>query len=201
MQQRRARRLAGVAPDWLVDSMPIPVCRFGRGGYCKGFRGQAAFGHDVLQKQASYGLRLHLRTSRAGVILAYELAPANAADTAVLLELAPPSGTTGIGDRNYWSPPVQAELAEAGVQLLAPYRTKKHDPDPERSRQLSGPRFALVLSKSWTRWSQRCHSHTTAPVVLPVGLISMRESTSRWLSPVISGRRPAAMASSAVLRS
>jgi len=148
LQRRLAGRLAGPAADWLVDSMPLPVCRFGRGGFCKGFRGQAAFGYDPLQKQAYFGFRLHLRSSREGVILAYELAPANASDLAVLPELTPPGGTTGIGDRNYWSPHVTADLAAAGVRLLAPYHSKKHDPEPARSRRLGGPRWRVETVNS-----------------------------------------------------
>ena len=147
LHRRLAGRLAGAA-DWLVDSLPVPVCRFGRGGYCRGFRGRAAFGYDPVQKQPYYGFRLHLRTSRAGVIQAYELAPANAADAAVLPELAPPPGTTGIGDRNYWSPPLAAALAAAGVRLLAPYQTRRYDPDPGRSRRLSGPRWRIETVNS-----------------------------------------------------
>ena len=38
---------------------------------------------------------------------------------------------------------MQAELAQAGVRLLAPYQTKKHDPDPARSQRLSGPRWRV----------------------------------------------------------
>jgi hypothetical protein len=181
LQSRLAQHWAGPASAWLVDSLPVPVCRFGRGGFCQGFRGQAGFGYDPVQKQAYYGFRLHLRTSRRGVLLDYELAPAEAADTAVLFELPPSSGTTGIGDRNYWSPPVQDELAAVGVRLLSPYKSKKHDPDPQRSRQLSGPRWRIEtvgsqlteryrLKRVWARdlW-HLCHrlirkvlSHTMA---------------------------------------
>jgi hypothetical protein len=143
LQQRLAQRLAGPASAWLVDSLPVPVCRFGRGGFCQGFRGDADFGYDPVQKQAYYGFRLHLRASPAGVILAYELAAASAADTAVVIDHQPPAGTTGLGDRNYWSPPVQAELAAGGVRLLAPYKSKKHDPEPARSRQLSRRRWRV----------------------------------------------------------
>jgi hypothetical protein len=143
LQQRLAERLAGPTADWLVDSMPVPVCRFGRGGYVRNFRGQAAFGYDGLQKQAYYGFRLHLRVSRDGVIVAYQLAPANASDLEMLPELGLPAGTTGIGDRNYWSPAVTAELAAAGVRLRTPYRTKKHDPDPAQARRLSRPRWRV----------------------------------------------------------
>jgi hypothetical protein len=43
-----------------------------------------------------------------------------------------------VGDRNYWSPPVREELAGRGVELVAPYRTKKRDPRrPEMSAFLS----------------------------------------------------------------
>jgi hypothetical protein len=124
LQRHLAESLAGPAADWLVDGMPLPVCRFGRGGFCKGPRGLAAFGYGSLQKQTYYGFRLHLRASREGAILAYELAPANASDLAVLPELAPPPGTTGIGDRNYWSPQATADLAATGVRLLAPTRAR-----------------------------------------------------------------------------
>src|SRR5581483_3729337 len=143
LQRRLAQRLAGANADWLVDSMPLPVCRFGRGGYCKGFRGQADFGYDALQKQAYYGFRLHLRVSRRGVILAYQLARASAADAALLFELEPPPGTTGIGDRAYWSPPLAAELLAQGVRLEAPFQTRKRDPDPARSRRLSRKRWRI----------------------------------------------------------
>jgi len=198
LQQRLADRLAGPASAWLIDSLPMPVCRFGRGGFCKGFRGQAAFGYDPVQKQAYYGFRLHLRTSRAGVILAYELAAADAADTAVAFDLRPPAGTTGIGDRNYWSPPVQAELAAVGVRLLAPYKSKRHDPEPARSRQLSGPRWRIEtvgsqlteryhVKRVWSRdlW-HLCHrlirkvlSHTVAVWVnITAGLQPLRFSAS-----------------------
>jgi hypothetical protein len=74
--------------------MPLPVCRFSRGGFCKGSRGQAAFGYDPVQEQAYYGFRLHPRTSVDGAVLAYELAPADAIGLAVLPEPAPPQGTT-----------------------------------------------------------------------------------------------------------
>jgi hypothetical protein len=155
LQGRLAEILAGANADWLVDSMPLPVCRFGRGGFCKGFRGQADFGYDCMQKQTYYGFRLHLRTSRRGVILAYQLASASAADSVVLFELAPPSGTSGIGDRAYWSPEVTAELQAMGVRLQAPFQTRKRDPDPARSRRLSRRRWRVETVNG--QLADRCH--------------------------------------------
>ena len=107
----------------LIDSLPVPVCRFARAHRCRSFRGLAAFGYDPLAHQTYYGLRLHLRVTWPGVITAAVLAPANDADRAVAPQLL--AGLTGwaLGDGGYWSPSLRAELAPAGLNLIAP-RTK-----------------------------------------------------------------------------
>src|SRR5262249_17829946 len=78
VQRRLAGLLAGPGAHWLVDSCPLPACRFGRAGYCRRFQGAAAYGFDPLAKKAFYGFRLHLRVSPDGVILGYQLAAADA---------------------------------------------------------------------------------------------------------------------------
>jgi Transposase DDE domain len=89
---------------------------------------------------------LHLCTSRDGVILGYQLTPARAGEKAVLPELGLLAGTTGIGDRNYWSPELRQRLAEGGVTLLAPYYHKSRDPDPQRLARLSAVRYRIETS-------------------------------------------------------
>jgi hypothetical protein len=108
----------------LVDSLPVPACRFARAHRCRSFRGFAAFGYDALAHQTFYGLRLHLRVSWPGVITAATLAPANEADRAVAPQLL--AGLTGwaLGDKGYWSPSLRAELAPGGLDLVAPPRGK-----------------------------------------------------------------------------
>jgi hypothetical protein len=136
LQQHLAGRLTVDDPLWHVDSMPVHACQFARAPYCRRFAGTAAFGKDHVIRQTFYGFRLHLRTSRDGIIEAAVLAPANAAETEIIRELGLPSGSIGIGDRNYWSPPLTEELARRGIRLLAPYKNKARDPQPERSRVL-----------------------------------------------------------------
>jgi hypothetical protein len=106
----------------LIDSLPVPACRFARAHRCRGFRGFAAFGYDALAHQTSYGFRLHLRVAWPGVITAAALAPANEADRAVAPQLL--AGLTGraLGDKGYWSPALRAELAPVGLDLIAPRR-------------------------------------------------------------------------------
>jgi hypothetical protein len=146
IQQRLAERLRGDDPVWLVDSLPIDACEFARATFCQRFAGQADYGYCHLRKRTFYGFRLHLRVSRDGVILAYQLASARASEKAVLPELGLRSGTTGLGDRNYWSPDLQQRLAAGGVTLLAPYYQKSKDPDPRRSARLSAVRYRIETS-------------------------------------------------------
>jgi hypothetical protein len=143
LHRRLAERLAAGDPVWLVDSMPVPACQFARATFCRRFRGEADYGYDHLVKRTFYGFRLHLRTTREGVILACQLAPARAADAAVLPELDPPPGTVGVGDRAYWAPEARARLAAAGVTVLAPYYQKSRDPDPAYAARLSSVRYRI----------------------------------------------------------
>jgi hypothetical protein len=128
----------------LVDSMPLPACLFARAYRCERFRGEAAFGKDALLKQTFYGFRVHMRVCWPGVITRISVAPANAHELRVLPELLERSRGVAVGDRNYWSPQRGEELARStGVTLLAPYRTKKRDPNPQRSAHLSRLRYRI----------------------------------------------------------
>jgi hypothetical protein len=106
----------------ILDSMPLPVCRFGRAGFSRQFRELGSYGKDHSDKQTFFGFRLHLRLCWPGLITQMFLAPANEADC----EIAPvlTEGTRGLalGDRNYWVPLMQEELRNQGVILQAPYR-------------------------------------------------------------------------------
>ena len=115
---------------WLSDRFPLPVCQFARATFCVRFAGEADYGYDHCIKLTFYGFRVHLRTDRAGVIQDFEIAPARASDRAVLLELAGPAGTIGIGDRGYYSPD---ERGRAG-------RPRGAVPDPVHAQeQGTGP--------------------------------------------------------------
>lgn len=107
----------------IVDSMPLPICRFARAPWCVRFRGVARYGKDHADRQTFYGFRLHLRLGWPGVITHAFLAPANETDG----EMAPIvlEGTQGLvlGDRAYWVPDIQASLRKDGIVLQAPYRT------------------------------------------------------------------------------
>jgi hypothetical protein len=140
----------------LVDSLPLPACLFARAYRCRRFRGEAAFGKDTLLRQTFYGFRVHMRLCWPGLITHLSVAPADAHELSVLPELLEFTRGFAVGDRNYWSPDMKQELARSmGVALLAPYRTKKHDPAPQRSVFLSRLRYRIdtVFSQLTGRYS------------------------------------------------
>jgi hypothetical protein len=140
------RLLAAIAYDpavSCVDSIPTPVCRFGRAYGCSRFRGEAAFGRDTGSKATFYGFRTHLRIGLPGVITAISLAPANVHDRDLVPELV--DGVSGwvLGDRNYWDPSLTEELAAVGIALLAPFKKRASDPTPQRSRSITRKRWRI----------------------------------------------------------
>jgi hypothetical protein len=126
-----------------IDSVPTPVCRFGRAYTCARFRGQAAFGRDTGSKATLYGFRHHLRITWPGVVAALSVAPANVHDRDLVPELVEGAVGDVIGDRNYWDPRLTAELAPAGIRLRAPFKKRATDPDPAGSRVLTRVRWRI----------------------------------------------------------
>jgi Transposase DDE domain len=137
---------AGVSHDpcvAVIDSFPVPVCRFVRAKRCRLFGGAAAFGYDAAARQTFFGFRCHVRLAWPGVIADLVLAPANVSELDVARPLAQETSGYLIGDRYYWSPDLRAALAATGVCLLAPYHSAQRDPDPARSRFLSPIRYRI----------------------------------------------------------
>jgi Transposase DDE domain len=116
----------------ILDSFPMPVCRFGRAYRCWRLAGLAAFGRDEGAKQMFYGLRAHLRICWPGVICDAQLVPANLHDLVMAEELLAGVRGWALGDRAYWSPGRAERLREQGLELLAP---------PSRSAKANLPRL------------------------------------------------------------
>jgi hypothetical protein len=139
----------------ICDSMPLAACLFARAYRCKRFKGEAAFGRNTLLKQTFYGFRVHARVCWPGVITRLSVAPANAHELSAVPELTEHTSGLLVGDRNYHSPNTREELADIGIELLAPYPSKKRDPAPRRSALLSRFRYRIdtVFSQLTERYS------------------------------------------------
>ena len=164
----------------IIDSFPMPVCRFARAKRCKRFAGEAAFGYDAIAKQTFYGFRAHVRIAWPGVIVACELAPANVHDLSMVNELTEQARGYLLGDRNYWSPDQRGTLAQRGLALLTPEKSRKREQKPwplslvQMRRRIETVFSQLVerysAKKVWardrwhlvSRWWRKVLSHTVA---------------------------------------
>jgi hypothetical protein len=133
----------------------VAVCRFARAPRSRRFRGEAGFGKDHNVKQTFYGFRLHAWVAWPGVVTRLSVCAADAADVAVLEELADETAGVCLGDRNYWSPELHARLRERGLEMLVPFKKATRDPTPERSRAIASIRYRIetVFSQLCERFS------------------------------------------------
>ena len=140
----------------LIDSLPLPVCRFARATFCRRFRFEdvqnlrAAYGYDHVARQTFWGFRLHLHVAWPGLITRLTLAPAHQSDVAVAPQMLENQAGIVIGDRNYHSPDLQEQLKKQSpaLKLLAPFKNKKRDPDPKGSALLSHWRYRIETVNS-----------------------------------------------------
>jgi DDE family transposase len=124
----------------IIDSLPVPVVEFhlapGSTGDWRAYG--AAFGKVPSKKQTIFGYKLHLLTTLSGVILDFELAPANESDLAVGAELlATHTDLMVLGDKGYVSDPVANDLWEHNrVHLLTLRRANQLKQLPQRTTKL-----------------------------------------------------------------
>lgn len=179
-------RVAHDPPLSIVDSCPLPVCRFARAPRCRRLREYSAFGYDERARQTYYGLRLHLRVCWPGVIVGFSLAPANAAGCppggmpVAEADLLPDGAGWVLADRNDWRADTLTDLAARGVHLLAPDKTKRRETAPwprwlthkrRRIETVLGQLVERYRTKRvwardawhrWSRWLRVILSHTIA---------------------------------------
>jgi transposase len=148
--RRLLLRLLDVAQErqCVIDSLPLPVVRFhlapgcSREWACHG----AAFGKVPTKKQTIFGYKLHLLVTLGGVILDFELAPANASDLRVGEELLEQwRDLRVLGDKGYLSAAVAAALWERRrVQLVTLPRRNQKRSVSERFRRLHNGARAII---------------------------------------------------------
>jgi Transposase DDE domain len=164
----------------IIDSFPVPVCRFARAPWCRLYANSAAFGHDEVARQTYYGFRAHVRLAWPGVIVGCTVAPANIHDLEGAAELLEGACGFALGDRNYWNPDIAEQWKSQGLWLLAPFKSAKHEkqPFPFRLKQVRY-RIETVFGqlveryhakRVWardlwhftSRWMRKLLSHTLA---------------------------------------
>ncbi len=106
---------------FLIDSMPIPVCRRTRARRSRKLRGREFCGYCAAKREKFFGWRLHLVCTTGGVPVAFDLLPGGLHDLTPVHELTYglPEGATVYGDKAYNAVDDEASIvAETGVRLV-----------------------------------------------------------------------------------
>jgi hypothetical protein len=115
------------APVPIMDTLPLPVCTYPRGGRRdRCFPGQADYGSYAAKQLPSYGFKLGLRVTRCGVMTASPLRAARPHDIQGLAPLVDGSAGGSIAaDKGFIDQDQQAILAEhQGLYVVTPPRAR-----------------------------------------------------------------------------
>lgn len=116
---------------YIIDSMPLPVCKRARAGRCRKVRGRAYCGYCAAKKEKFFGFRLHLICTPEGVPVSFAKLAGGYHDLTPIHEITYllPKGAVVYGDKGYISESDQATIVEeTGVRLVSA-RRKNMEPN------------------------------------------------------------------------
>ena len=142
---------------FLIDSIPVPVCKIAREKRCRFgsecFESAPDKGYSAVTKSYYYGYKLHLVTSVRGVFHSMDLTRASVHDISYLKEVGSGgmSNATLVGDKGYLSSQVQTDLfTQCNIRLETPKRNNQKD------QQGWHPVFRKSRKRIETLFSQLC---------------------------------------------
>ncbi len=112
---------------FVIDSLPVPVCRRIRARRCRKVRGREYCGYCAAKREKFFGWRLHLICTPDGVPVHFRMLPGGFHDLTPRHELACglPGGARLFGDKAFNSADDEASLlTETGVRLIPTRRAK-----------------------------------------------------------------------------
>jgi hypothetical protein len=158
---------------FILDSLPLPVCRRVRARRCRKVRGKEYCGYCAAKRETFFGWRLHLVVTPQGVPVAFALLPAAFHDLTPVHELTVslPSGSCAYGDKAFNSKADEASiLAETGVRLV-PIRKANMAPNrwaDKLALREYRPRVETTNSQLEAMGIQRLHARTNPGFELKV---------------------------------
>lgn len=150
---------------YIMDSMPLPVCKRVRAKRGKKVRGRAFCGYCAAKQETFFGWRLHLICTAEGIPVSFDLRPASQHALTALHELAfcLPAGASIFGDKGFISADdAQTLLDETGVRLVTPKRKNMAPNDwaDDYDLALYRKRIESVYSQLESMGLQRLHART-----------------------------------------
>jgi len=116
---------------FVIDSMPLPVCKRVRASRCGKVRGRAYCGYCAAKAERFFGWRLHLIVNLQGVPVAFSILPASLHDLTPIHELTwlLPPWSTVLADKGYNAQADEASIWEAACVRLVPIHKANREPN------------------------------------------------------------------------
>jgi hypothetical protein len=139
--RKEITRITGLSEQLyrIMDSIPIPVCKFGRARFHKTFRGHGAtYGRCPSKKETYLGYKLHLVVTLEGLVTDYILTSANIDDRQAVWALPDKFlYHTFFGDKGYSGFDFYTDLKfEKGIMMLPLKKDNDETQFPKEFRQL-----------------------------------------------------------------
>lgn len=114
---------------FIIDSLPLPVCKRKRGYRCKKVRGRPFYGYCAAKDEKFFGWRLHLICTPEGLPVAFDMLPGGWHDLTPIYDLTAdlPAGASLYGDKAYNDALAENTLNLDGLRLI-PIRKKNMPP-------------------------------------------------------------------------
>jgi hypothetical protein len=106
--------------NFIIDSFPLEVCKFGRARFCKVFRCDGAdYGKCPSKKETYFGYKVHALITLEGFITDFEITPASTDDREGLRDIMDSkSGITVFADKGYVGETLCEDMKNQGIELL-----------------------------------------------------------------------------------
>ncbi len=158
---------------FIIDSMPLPVCKLVRALRCKKVQGKAFRGYCASKDERYFGWQLHLVCDAAGVPVSFQVLPARWDELVPVQELLAdlPPGSQIVADKGYISYKDETlAYLNGDVRLIPKYRKNMRGNSPEDAALIREHRFMIetVNSQLEKMGLQRLHARTNEGFALKV---------------------------------
>lgn len=153
----------GIAPLYVIDTKPIPVCKLVRAARVRLLREDGAY-WGKSSTGWYFGFKLHAIHREGGGLVAVLLTPANISDLdpdVVTLLCSHLSGGVLLGDEGYQSRPLRRFLSETTDMELRIARDFADKADRRGVHQIR-KRIETTFSQLWRQWLDRVFSRSFA---------------------------------------
>lgn len=115
---------------YIVDGVPLPVCKFARAPRCGLFPELANHGYCASKKEHYYGMKGVLIITGKGHIRGFYVTSAGVDEREALLEMDLPIKGDMIGDKGFIGERFTEDMARKGITMHTPLRSNMQDPRP-----------------------------------------------------------------------